>query len=113
MFLDTESEMSIVRETAFWQLVFFNLQTSFKDFFCLIASDSDVGSNLVTSSDTERSDCVFTLGGNWILVGQILLEVRGRVIVWEIFGNGKNWDKLPSTLYRLSKFYHRLHRLNN
>ena len=80
MFLDTESEMSIIRETAFWQLVFLNLQTSFKDFFRLITSDGDVGSNLITSSDTERSDCVFTFGGNWVLVGQILLWVKNWVI---------------------------------
>ena len=58
MLLNTESETSSVGEVGFSQFSVLDLESSFKDFVGLVASDSDVGSDFLVSLDTERSDGV-------------------------------------------------------
>ena len=71
MLLNTESEISSVREVGFSQFSVLNLETSFKDFVSLIASDGDVDGHFLVSLDTERSDGESGSGWDWLLSGQI------------------------------------------
>ena len=62
VFLDTETKVSILREVLTTQLVFTDLKTTFKDLFGLGTTNSAVDSDLFVTSNTERSDCVPSLG---------------------------------------------------
>ena len=56
MLLNTKTEISSIREVGFSQFSVLNLESSLKDFVCLVSSDSDVNSHFLVSLDTEGSD---------------------------------------------------------
>jgi hypothetical protein len=70
---NTETEASSVGEVSLVKLELLNLEGSLENFLGSVSSEGDVSSNLITSSDTERSNGESALGENWLLaVGQIL-----------------------------------------
>ena len=81
MLLNTESETSSVGEVDFSQFSVLDLETSFKDFVSLIASDSDVDGHFLVSLDTERSDGESGSGGDGFLSGQIFEDLGGWIMI--------------------------------
>ena len=69
--LNTETETSSVREVDFSQFSVLDLESSFKDFVSLVASDGNVDGHFLVSLDTERSDGESSSGWDWLLSGQI------------------------------------------
>jgi hypothetical protein len=55
---DTETEVASLREVALSELIFLDLQSTLQDFLGLRATDSDVNSDLLVTTDTEGSDGV-------------------------------------------------------
>ena len=58
VFADTETEVSSLREVTLAKLVLLDLQSTLQDLLSLWASDSDVNSDLLVTTDTEGSDSV-------------------------------------------------------
>ena len=58
MLRDTESEVASLREVALAEFVFLDLETTLEDLLCLGATDSDVDSDLLVTTDTECADSV-------------------------------------------------------
>lgn len=58
MFVDTESEVSSLREVLLPQFVFLDLEATLKNLLSLGATDGNVDSNLLVTSDTESTDGV-------------------------------------------------------
>jgi len=58
VFADTETEVSSLREVTLAKLVLLDLQSTLQDLLSLWASDSDVNSDLLVTTDTESSDGV-------------------------------------------------------
>lgn len=65
MLSDTESEVTSLGEVASSKLVLLDLESSLENLLGLWATDSDVAGNLFITSDTETSECVAGLGGDW------------------------------------------------
>lgn len=53
VFLNTETEVASFSEVSFAEFEFFHLETTFKEFSCLIATDGDSGGNLFITLDGE------------------------------------------------------------
>lgn len=71
--LNTESEASRIGEISSLQFEFLDLKGSLEDFLCSVTSDGNVDSDLITSSDSERSDGVSALGHDRLVtIGKIL-----------------------------------------
>jgi len=66
---DTESKVASLREVALAELVFLDLEATLEDLLCLGATDSDVDSDLLVTTDTECADSVAGLacGENVVL----------------------------------------------
>jgi hypothetical protein len=79
--LNTESETSSVRKVYFSQFSVLDLETSFKDFISLIASDSDMDGHFLVSLDTERSDGESGSGGYGLLSGEIFEDLGGWIMM--------------------------------
>ena len=77
MFLDSEPEVSGVREVALSQLVFFHFQSSLQQFLGLLASHGAVDSDLFVSSDTKRTNSVSGFRRHRRLTSQLLQHFRG------------------------------------
>ena len=58
MFADTKAKVTSLREIPLLQFVFLDFETTFQDFFCFGASNSDMYSDLFVTTDAERSDGV-------------------------------------------------------
>lgn len=69
--LDTKSEVSILRETALFELVLLDSKSSFEQIFGFVSSDGDVGGDFLSSSDGKGSDSDLGLVGNWLLSAQV------------------------------------------
>ena len=61
MFANTETKVASLREVAFLQFIFLDLEATFEDFFSLGSTDSNVYSNLLVTADTEGTDSVASL----------------------------------------------------
>ena len=55
MLADAETEVARLREVPFSQLVFLDLQSTLQDFLCFRSSHSDVYSDFLVTTDSERS----------------------------------------------------------
>ena len=55
---DTEAEVAGLREVAAAELVFLDLEATLDDLLCLWATNSDVDSDLLVTSNTESTDSV-------------------------------------------------------
>jgi hypothetical protein len=73
--LDTETEVSGLREVLPAQLVLLHLETTLKDLLCLRPTDGDVDSNLFITTDTECTDGVTGFRGNGCLTGELLEDL--------------------------------------
>merc|ERR1711988_1427687 len=69
---DTEAEVASLGEVALAELVLLDLEATLEDLLSLGASDGDVDSNLLVTSDTEGSDGVSGLAVDGCLTGQLL-----------------------------------------
>lgn len=75
--VNTETEVTGSREVSSLQLELLDSQTSLQDLLSLWASDGNVDSDLLVSSDTEGSDGVSSLRLNWGLTRQLLQDLGG------------------------------------
>lgn len=66
-----------LREVSLPELVLLDLEASLEDLFGLGASDGDVASDLLVSSNTEGSDGVSSLGGDGGLTSELLKNLGG------------------------------------
>lgn len=58
VFADTETKVASLGEVALAEFVFLDLQSTLQDFLCLGASDRNVNSDLLITTNTECSDGV-------------------------------------------------------
>jgi hypothetical protein len=58
VFADTEAEVASLGKVALAELIFLDLQSTLQDFLSLWATNGDVNSDLLVTSDTEGSDSV-------------------------------------------------------
>lgn len=77
VFVDTESEVSALREVPLPQFVFLDLESTLQDFLGLGSTDGDVDGNLFVTTDTEGSDGVAGLAVDWGLTRQLLEHLGG------------------------------------
>ena len=75
MLLNTESEISSVREVGFSQFSILDFQTSLRNFIGLVSSDGDVHGHFLVSLDTKASDGESGSGWDWLLTGQIFQDL--------------------------------------
>ena len=75
--LNTESEVTSVREVDFSQFSVLDFESSFEDFVSLIASDSDVHGHFLVSLDTEGSDGESGSGWDGLLSSEIFKDLGG------------------------------------
>ena len=75
--LDTETKVSGLREVLAAELVLLDLEAALENLLGLGATDGDVHSDLLVTTDTERSDGVSRFGGDGCLTGQLLKDLRG------------------------------------
>lgn len=61
---DTETEVASLGEVALPQLILLDLETTLEDLLSLGATDGDVDSNLLVTTDTEGTDGVTGLACN-------------------------------------------------
>lgn len=94
MLVDTETEVTSLREVPLLQLVFLDLQCSLQNFLGLGASDGDVTSNLFVTPDGEGSDGVSGLGGDGGLTGQLFQDLGSSGEPVTGFTNGDVDDEL-------------------
>lgn len=94
MLVDTETEVTGLREVPLLQLVFLDLQCSLQNFLGLGASDSDVTSDLFVTPDGEGSDGVSGLGGDGGLTGQLFQDLGSSGEPVTGFTNGDVDDEL-------------------
>lgn len=66
-----------LREVSLPELVLLDLEASLEDLFGLGASDGDMASDLLVSSNTEGSDGVSSLGGDGGLTSELLKNLGG------------------------------------
>jgi hypothetical protein len=74
---DTEAEVARLAEVALAQLVLLDLQATLQDLLSLRATNGNVDSDLLVTSDTEGSDSVAGLAVNRSLTAQLLQHLRG------------------------------------
>ena len=74
---DTETEVAGVGEVSSAELVLLDLETTLDDLLGLGASDGDVASDLLVTSDTETSEGVTGLAGDGGLTGKLLKHLGG------------------------------------
>ena len=77
MFLDTESKVSSLGEVPLPKLVLLNLETTFKNFLSLGATDGDVDGDLFVTTDTERSDGVSGFRCHGCLTSELFQHLGG------------------------------------
>ena len=78
--LNTESEVTSVREVGFSQFSVLDLEASFEDFVGLIASDGDVHGHFLVSLDTEGSDGESGSGWDGLLSSEIFKDLGGWIM---------------------------------
>lgn len=64
MLRDTETEVASLGEVALAELVFLDLEATLENLLGLGATDSNVNSDLLVTTDTEGSDSVASLACN-------------------------------------------------
>jgi hypothetical protein len=69
--LDTETEVSGLREVLPTQFILLHLETTLKNLLCLRPTDGDVDSDLLVTTDTECTDGVTGFRGNGRLTGEL------------------------------------------
>lgn len=75
VFLNTETEMPVLREVAFAELVLLDLQATFEDLLGFGTADGDVYCDLFVTTDTECSDGVPGFCGDGGLAGELLEDL--------------------------------------
>lgn len=89
--LDTETEVSGLREVLAAELVLLDLETTLKNLLCLGAADGDVNGNLLVTTDTECSDGVAGLGGDGCLAGKLFEHLRSSGQTITRLADGNVW----------------------
>lgn len=74
---DTETEVASLGEVALAELVFLDLEATLENLLGLGATDSNVNSDLLVTTDTEGSDSVAGLAVDWSLTAQLLEHLGG------------------------------------
>ena len=77
VFLDTETEVTSLREVASQKFVFLDLETTFKNLLSLGTTDGNVDRDLFVTTDTEGTDGVAGLGVDGGLTGQLFKNLGG------------------------------------
>ena len=54
---DTEAEVALIGEAGLWEFIALNSQALLDDVDGLLATDGDLGCDVLTSTDAETSDC--------------------------------------------------------
>jgi len=72
VFLDAEAKVAGGGEVLATQLVLAHLQATLQDFLGLGAANRAVDSDLLVTTDTERTHGVAGLGEHWLLASQLL-----------------------------------------
>ena len=75
MLLDTETEVTSVREVDLSQFSVLDLESSFKNFVSLVSSDGDVHGHFLVSLDTEGSDGESGSGWDGFLSSEIFEDL--------------------------------------
>jgi hypothetical protein len=77
VFLDTETEVTSLREVASQEFVFLDLETTLKNLLSLGTTDGNVDRDLFVTTDTEGTDGVAGLGVDGSLTGQLFKNLGG------------------------------------
>ena len=75
MLLDTETEVTSVREVDLSQFSVLDLESSFKNLVSLVSSDGDVHGHFLVSLDTEGSDGESGSGWDGLLSREIFEDL--------------------------------------
>lgn len=75
--VDTEAEVAGLREVTAAELVLLDLEGALKDLLGLGAADGDVDSDLLVTTDRERTDGVASLRGDGGLTSELLEHLGG------------------------------------
>jgi hypothetical protein len=73
--LDTETEVTGLREVLPTQLILLHFETTLKNLLCLRPTDSDVDSNLLVTTDTECTDGVASFRCDGCLTGELFEDL--------------------------------------
>lgn len=92
--LDTETEVSSLREVSAAQLVLLDLQATLQDLLSLGATDGNVDGDLFVPSNTECSDGVAGFRGDGGLTGELFEDLGGTGEAITRFTNGDVCDDL-------------------
>ena len=103
VFRDTEAKVASLAEVALAKFVFLDLQTTLEDFLCLRATDGDMYSDLLITTDTEGTDGEAGFAVDGCLTAQLLQHFRCSCQSVTRFADGDVEDKLLD-----AKFAHRV-----
>lgn len=73
--VNTETKVTSFREVALLEFVFLDLKTTFEDFLSLWTSNGNVASDLFVTTDTECTDSVTSLWGDWSLTSELFEDL--------------------------------------
>lgn len=77
VFVDSESEVSGLREVLLKEFVFLNLQSTLQNFEGLLSTDGNVNGDLLVTSDSETTKSVSGLGVDRLLSSQLFQHTGG------------------------------------
>ena len=77
MLIHTETKVAGLGEVALAELILLDLETTLEDLLSLWASDGNVASDLLVTTDTESTDGVASLGGDGSLTSELLEDLCG------------------------------------
>ena len=95
MFLNSKAKVSGFWKVLTTKFVFFDFESTFKDFLCFGSSNGNVNSDLFVTTDTECSDGVTSFGGDGGLTGELFEDFGSscETITGFAYGNVCEWDK--------------------
>lgn len=68
---DTEAEVAVLGEAALWELVGLDTEGTLDDIDGLLATDGNLGRDVLTTADTEATDGQTRLAVGWLLVSEL------------------------------------------
>lgn len=68
---DTEAEVAVLGEAALWKFVGLDTEGTLDDIDGLVATDGNLGRDVLTTTDTEATDSQTGLAVGWLLIGEL------------------------------------------
>ena len=74
---DTETEVSFLREAAFWEFIGFHTEGFFDDIDGLFTTNGNLCGDVLTTTDTKSTNCQTGFSILWLLLSKLVKNLRG------------------------------------